>query len=87
MPMPAGIVNQTTTEETPANDISAIRERNQAEIRRRTAIDREVEALEVFAMKVIAAHASGVALNNRIVRNQARENVDATLGITREAVN
>ena len=83
--MPEHIVNQTTVKG--PTDISVIRERNQAEIRRRSATDRTVEALEVFGVKAIAAHLSGVPLANAIIRQQADEIVRAVEGITREAVN
>lgn len=71
-----------------ATHIFSIRERNQAETqtatRHKSAVDRTVDALDVFGTKVIAAHLSGVPLNNSIVRHEAREIVLAVLAITRE---
>lgn len=76
---------------TPSTNIFSIRERNQAETqtatRHKSAVDRTVEALEVFGTKVLAAHLSGVPLANAIIRHEAEEIVRAVEGITRERVN
>lgn len=89
MPQTQSVTEDTVEDDTVARrrSLSAIRERNRTERKRASAIARTIESLDVFGVKAIAAHISGVALHPSIIKQQAEEIVDAVLGLTREPVN